>query len=395
MFSYLTLGLALGLAPAALLLHGRGLLEERLAALEDRGYVAPGQLENLNSDLQELRSEARDKNSTQAASARSTSDRLESLSLQLHEATTELSRYRTTVDSWETWRSEQDRHPFASLLEDFESSSRREWEDLRQLSSTALGLAESTQHAVADLREGLSANQTRMWNELVGPVVQLAGNTTVGSGVLLRVSPKPAASNSRPFLLTAWHVVRDILADADEGDTAIPVTIFTRDGSLFFETATLLNQDAAMDVALLRLDGSLPAATGAVLAARDRLGATRVFDEIYAVGCPLGNDPIPTRGEIVDVDHVVDGESYWMISAPTYIGNSGGGIFDAQTHELLGVFSKIYTHGSLRPTVIPHMGLATPLDSIHGWLEEGGYLTTSENLAEAGQAGIRIASATR
>ncbi|MDP6520488.1 MAG: hypothetical protein QF411_11375, partial [Planctomycetota bacterium] len=129
MFSYLTLGLALGLAPAALLLHGRGLLEERLAALEDRGYVAPGQLENLNSDLQELRSEARDKNSTQAASARSTSDRLESLSLQLHEATTELSRYRTTVDSWETWRSEQDRHPFASLLEDFESSSRREWED--------------------------------------------------------------------------------------------------------------------------------------------------------------------------------------------------------------------------------------------------------------------------
>jgi hypothetical protein len=62
-----------------------------------------------------------------------------------------------------------------------------------------------------------------------------------------------------------------------------------------------------------------------------------------------------------------------MISAPTYIGNSGGGIFDAQTHELLGIFSKIYTHGNLRPTVVPHMGLVTPLITVYDWLERTGH----------------------
>ena len=59
-------------------------------------------------------------------------------------------------------------------------------------------------------------------------------------------------------------------------------------------------------------------------------------------------------------------------NAPTYIGNSGGGIFDAESHELLGIFSKIYTHGNLRPTVVPHMGLVTPLQDIYAWCEEIG-----------------------
>jgi hypothetical protein len=62
-----------------------------------------------------------------------------------------------------------------------------------------------------------------------------------------------------------------------------------------------------------------------------------------------------------------------MINAPTYIGNSGGGIFDSRTHELLGIFSKIYTHGSLRPTIVPHMGLVTPMTRVYDWMERVGY----------------------
>jgi hypothetical protein len=99
----------------------------------------------------------------------------------------------------------------------------------------------------------------------------------------------------------------------------------------------------------------------------------RVRHHVLAHLCPLGNDPIPTFGEIADTHHVVDSSHYWMISAPTYIGNSGGGIFDAETHELMGIFSKIYTHGSLRPTVVPHMGLVTSLTTIYDWLDTVGY----------------------
>ena len=114
----------------------------------------------------------------------------------------------------------------------------------------------------------------------------------------------------------------------------------------------------------------------------------RIFDSIYAVGCPLGNDPIPTSGEIADTNHRVDGNTYWMISAPTYIGNSGGGIYDAKSGALLGIFSKIYTHGNLRPTVVPHMGLVTPMSQIYDWLESKGYAKLA---AIEGESGERVA----
>jgi hypothetical protein len=121
------------------------------------------------------------------------------------------------------------------------------------------------------------------------------------------------------------------------------------------------------------------------------LARARIFDRIYAVGCPLGNDPIPTWGEIADTHHAVDGQRYWMISAPTYIGNSGGGIFDADTHELLGIFCKIYTHGSVRPTVVPHMGLVTSLAGVYDWLDQTAYahLEPAESGAQAQPAAAR------
>jgi len=69
----------------------------------------------------------------------------------------------------------------------------------------------------------------------------------------------------------------------------------------------------------------------------------------------------------------VDGTRYLMVNAPTYIGNSGGAIYDGITHELIGVFAKIYNHGSARPMIVPHMGLVVPLDGVYTWLADEGY----------------------
>ncbi len=134
-------------------------------------------------------------------------------------------------------------------------------------------------------------------------------------------------------------------------------------------TATLIGHDVPLDAALLCVNSTEQFPVGAALPTRQRLNEARVFDSIVAVGCPLGNDPIPTRGHLSDLYHSVSSERFWMISAPTYIGNSGGGIYSDSSHELLGIFSKIYTHGAIRPTVIPHMGLVTPLEEFYDWID--------------------------
>lgn len=256
----------------------------------------------------------------------------------------------------------------AALHEGIESR----WTDLQEAVYETQSLAEAASGGLDEFREREAPDRARMWAELMGPTVQLAGDSTVGSGVLLR-SRELEDGTHRTHLLTAWHVVRDILSDADGLERPIPVTLYSPRGETSHDTATLLEFDPTLDVALLVMNSTSAYAYGATLPNFERLEHAGVFDPIYAVGCPLGNDPIPTYGEVADTEHKVGDEAYWMISAPTYIGNSGGGIFDARTHELLGIFSKIYTHGNLRPTVVPHMGLVTPMDRIYTWLGEVGY----------------------
>ncbi len=233
---------------------------------------------------------------------------------------------------------------------------------------------ESNRTSLARLNEASAKTsepeESGRWNNLLGPAVQLSGGGTIGSAVLL--PGELTKSGWRTRVLTAWHVVRDIRLGLGE-EALIPVMVYSEDGSVREEEARLLCRDVTMDVALLEITSTNVRLPEVRLASRERLQDVEVFEPIYAVGCPLGNDPIPTHGQLSDSHHEVDGTNHWMISAPTYIGNSGGGIFHADTDELIGIFSKIYTHGTLRPTVIPHMGLAVPLDEIYEWLEQEGY----------------------
>lgn len=248
-----------------------------------------------------------------------------------------------------------------------ESEVELEWDGLRSAVDAAASLASETKHELEGLVE---PSERERWRAMVGPSVQLSGEATVGSGVLLPPRELAGDAGHETLVLTAWHVVRDIRADSLEVDPLVPITIYGEDGALRHERARLIVREPELDVALLRLTTDEPVSCGVTLATADEVREARIFRAIVAVGCPLGNDPIPTRGEVADTAHRVDGSTYWMINAPTYIGNSGGAVFDARTHRVMGVFSKIYTHGSLRPTVVPHMGLVTPLDRVYAWLED-------------------------
>lgn len=256
---------------------------------------------------------------------------------------------------------------YSALIQQLNASVSEKWSVLEARLDLADGRLESTKNALADIDHKIAEERDldAMWNDLMGPVVKLAGDDSVGSGV--RLESVDTGSGHRTLVLTAWHVVRDILDDAD-GKTEVPVTIYDRFGIDAITSAVLVDFDATLDIALLELLDHDFHPFGAKLAPRERLLGTRVFEPIIAVGCPLGNDPVPSRGEVSDTSHYVDGQRYWMINAPTFIGNSGGGIFDGHTHELVGIFSKIYNYGSNQETIIPHMGLMTPLDRIYDWM---------------------------
>ncbi len=379
---HFTLILALGLATGAFALRSLQ-FEERLADVESRTRTEQGEIQVLRTRVLEAQAEAERSRLDFAALARKNDEALQagqSLAIANASFETELLVARRTIEahadklrafetSVQATEPDQWKQSFDSLQETLDEK----WDLFGGGVQRMQGLAQENRELLKQLDERLDRNVETMWSKLMGPTVQLSGATTVGSGVLLESIQLPGDEGYKTHVLTAWHVVRDILADSELLDGPIPVTMYSREGAKQSYQASLLHFDADIDSALLELDSRQPVPFGAKLASRTELNSMRIFSNVYAAGCPLGNDPIPTFGEIADTRHVVDNEHYWMISAPTFVGNSGGGIFDAESFDLIGIFSKIYTHGTLRPTVIPHMGLSTPLSVIYEWFEEIGY----------------------
>lgn len=345
----------------------KGLPEEAANAFE----AVDGRLIQLEAQLFEARAQL-ERAERRGASNLIRNGRVDRLEARVLNAQEDLALHGELFEEWKGRHQEQVAQGLALRLETLTHRATERWDGLQGQLRSALELTALNRERLAKLDIQRARRPQVMWRDLIGPTVQLAGETTVGTGVLLAPTRNGEDGPWKTPVITAWHVVRDILQDARDDDPSIPISIYSADGSVRHETGLLLGFDRWVDVALLEMTTDEPCEHWARLASRERLAAITTFNTVYAVGCPLGNDPIPTYGEIADRRHTVDGELYWMISAPTYIGNSGGGIFDAETHELLAIFSKIYTHGSLQPTVVPHMGLATPLDIIYDWLEEEG-----------------------
>jgi S1-C subfamily serine protease len=369
----------------------------RVAQLEATPRIDPTTVRALDSELRNLSARVSDSIATLQVLARQQEntvgygDRLAQLSCELEDAAASIAEQRAKLAQWDDLRQEIGPEAVDARVAQLRQTLSADYESLDENVRVALEVAENASAGVDHIEKSLERDKDRLWRDLLGPTVQLMGEETVGSGVLLRSELIEGTSDYTTYVITAWHVIRDIQTTPESVHTPVPVTIYARTGDIRTETAQLLKYDASLDVALLRLNTTRPVDSGVKLASRNRLDEVAVFEHIYAVGCPLGNDPIPTFGEIADTHHLVDGQHYWMISAPTYIGNSGGGMFDAETHELLGIFTKIYTHGTLRPTVVPHMGLATPLPVVYDWLEQVGFA----QLEPVNANGAKAAAASR
>lgn len=235
-----------------------------------------------------------------------------------------------------------------------------------------------TSRRVDEFSSGLERNPRRMKRLMIDPTAQLRGNGTVGSGVIVYSERQPGNSlKSSPFttfVLTAYHVVLEVTGEDLESGLVrdVRITSDSRKASQRFQ-AQLVLSDRDIDLALLRLNTERQFRTLVSFMPQTELSRLDVFARAYAVGCPLGNQPLPTLGEITSLNKKVGEQTFWMLNAPTFFGNSGGGVYSAENCQLIGISSMIYTYGKKTPTVVPHLGLFVPLNTISDWLEEEGF----------------------
>jgi S1-C subfamily serine protease len=116
----------------------------------------------------------------------------------------------------------------------------------------------------------------------------------------------------------------------------------------------------------------------------DDIENVHIFDEVYAVGASLGHPPVASDGHISYMDDEIEHYKYWMSSAPTIFGNSGGAVYrwsdGRKQYEYIGIPSRI----SIQPMgfsadAITHMGYFIPIDRVYKLLEENDYQFIYDN----------------
>ena len=143
--------------------------------------------------------------------------------------------------------------------------------------------------------------------------------------------------------------------------------------------------DGGQDWALLRVrDKENTADWVANMFPLDDLDNVHIFDKSYAVGASLGHPPVASEGMITYMDDEIDSYKYWMSSAPTIFGNSGGAVYrwsdNRKQYEYIGIPSRI----SIQPMgfsadAITHMGYFIPIERVYKLLEENNYQFIYDN----------------
>jgi S1-C subfamily serine protease len=214
----------------------------------------------------------------------------------------------------------------------------------------------------------------QLYDDLLYPSVRITTADSIGSGVIIdsynvitlqRSNVETLKQcNNEIFILTAGHVVGD--------EALVNVELFGSTESL---PAFVVATDTDKDLALLRLVLSnnqqlITKIYSAKLASRDYV--PYIFTPIWVIGCSLGYAQRPTEGCITAINEIASTTprndsvvNYWEMNAPIWPGNSGGGVFLKDTHELIGiaVWVKI-CQGQLAST----MGGIVPLQTIYEFL---------------------------
>jgi S1-C subfamily serine protease len=235
--------------------------------------------------------------------------------------------------------------------------------------ATAIRRLDDQSVEVRSLKRRLDAVAPGDYGALLAPTVKISSKSDVGSGTVIYSDKKGDRYVS--YVLTAHHIVEQNY----DPKTPLPLEVVSfREGrKVREESGIVVSVSPQLDLALIEVESDRPYEATAKLIAPEKIAAVKLYSRVNAIGCPLGYAPIPTSGELTSKSKVLDGQSYWMINAPTIFGNSGGAIYLSETHEMIGVLSRISAYKNLIDVAVPHMGIVTSMNDVYSWLEHEHY----------------------
>ena len=225
--------------------------------------------------------------------------------------------------------------------------------------------------------------------KMLYPMVRVRTTRAGGSGTIIYSKPVPGSEDEyETYLFSNFHVVEDAVSHKKEWnpllgrDVKKDVISAVSVEQFFFEydswestthnfKGKVMMYDKNLDVALIKIQSSMQFKYVATLFPKgEEKKRLRIFTPVYAVGCGLGHAPLQTRGELAGFDDIIDNYPYWLSTAATFFGSSGGAVFLADTYEYIGIPSRIAVTGLFGSDAITHMSFLNPIPNLYKFLDD-------------------------
>lgn len=223
--------------------------------------------------------------------------------------------------------------------------------------------------------------------KLIEQVLKASGRVTAkkarGSATIIY------SKNGETYCLTNHHVIESNIEYKDVWDDLIkrdrkkdfvnPVEIdfgrLTDDGVYMASTtvlADIIAHDREQDLALLKFRDNIDYPKANLLPLNE-VNPVPLMSQLACCGAAMGEKPVITFGHLNGIQVEIDNYEYWMSSAPSIFGNSGGGVFLSQDDDwyFLGIPSRITVVPlGFGASAVTHMGYFVPVFRIYKWLED-------------------------
>lgn len=241
----------------------------------------------------------------------------------------------------------------------------------------------------------------RRHEKIARPCVRIRLSNAGGSGTVLY------NKDGGVYVLTNHHVVdgainvekrwnsllkRDVKADVFE---PVDVHLFKYMYSSRTIGGTSIQSDIVAydkeeDLALLKLRGVMEDVLACELYPKNKENDLRIGMPVIAVGAGLGEPPVQTAGILSQFGQDIDRKEFWLNTAPSIFGNSGGALFlaDEEIYQLIGVPARIAVAAlGFSIDAITHLSYAIPITRIYNFLDNQYFrFIYDDNFTEEGEA---------
>jgi len=225
--------------------------------------------------------------------------------------------------------------------------------------------------------------------ELLYPVVRIRVFDVGGSGLIVYSKPLPdSATKYETYVMTCFHVVEKAVKFIEKWSDLAQRMVKREDRALVqvevFEyeelskvvggttyNAEIVAWDKQLDLALLKLKTTRKFYYVAKLFPKGKEDKIKLGMPAVSVGCSLGHEPLMNFGNIVSKGDMIENKEYWMSTANTIFGNSGGAEFLADNHEFIGITAQITgIQLGFSVDIITWMGFFVPITSIYKFWDD-------------------------